>query len=202
MARTAGMSSARSPRPSAYVNSFSTKWPTDEELRLACQRGAQPGHAVHARAVGKHIARVDSRAVFGDRSPAAHGVEVLQREADRVHQLVAAAHAARWRGGAPSARASCAVAAPAGGSSSAGTSGGGAGGGAPSRLSRTHFPRSTGDVVVACDVTSRIAPLPSRPRRASSAAVTRRNRSPSRRASRSAGPGARSRTCSRRSADR
>ena len=64
--------------------------------------------------------------------------------------------------------------APGSSSFSAGTSGGGGGGGAPSRFSSTHLPRSTGDVVVACEVTSSTAPLPSRPRRVSSGSVTRR----------------------------
>ena len=51
------------------------------------------------------------------------------------------------------------------GSGSAGTSGGGGCGGEPSRLSRIHLPRTTGDVRSACDVTSRTPPLPSSPRR-------------------------------------
>ncbi len=44
----------------------------------------------------------------------------------------------------------------------------------PSTFSRIHLPRSTGEVRCACEVTIRMAPLPSRPRRASSVSVTRR----------------------------
>ena len=50
-------------------------------------------------------------------------------------------------------------------SGSAGTSGGGAGGGAPRMFSSSHFPRTTGEVRVAYDVTVRMLPCPSRPRR-------------------------------------
>ena len=65
------------------------------------------------------------------------------------------------------------LAAPAS-SSNGGTTSGGGGGGVPSTFSSTHLPRSTGDVRWACEVTSRIAPLPSSPLRVSSASVTRR----------------------------
>ena len=50
---------------------------------------------------------------------------------------------------------------------SAGTFGGGAGGGVPSMFSRIHLPRSTGDVRFGYDVTVRMLPCPSSPRRAS-----------------------------------
>jgi hypothetical protein len=43
-------------------------------------------------------------------------------------------------------------------SCSGGTFGGGGGGGAPRMLSKRYFPRSTGDVRVAYDVTVRILP--------------------------------------------
>ena len=49
---------------------------------------------------------------------------------------------------------------------SAGTSGGGGGGGVPSRFSRIHLPRITGDVRVAYDVTVRMLPCRSSPPRA------------------------------------
>ena len=52
--------------------------------------------------------------------------------------------------------------------SNGGTLAGGAGGGVPSRFSRIHLPRSVGAVRSACDVASRMLPLPSSPRRASS----------------------------------
>ena len=48
---------------------------------------------------------------------------------------------------------------------SAGTLAGGSGGGVPSRLSRIHLPRSTGDVRMACEVRVRMLPCPSMPRR-------------------------------------
>ena len=43
--------------------------------------------------------------------------------------------------------------------------GGGAGGGVPSRFSRIHLPRTTGDVRSGYDVTVRMLPCPSRPPR-------------------------------------
>ena len=46
-----------------------------------------------------------------------------------------------------------------------GGAGGGAGGGVPSTTPITHLPRCTGDVRSATDVSARIAPLPSSPRR-------------------------------------
>ena len=50
-------------------------------------------------------------------------------------------------------------------SSSAGTFGGGGGGGVPSSTSITHLPRSTGEVRSATEVSVRMLPWPSRPRR-------------------------------------
>ena len=46
-----------------------------------------------------------------------------------------------------------------------GTSGGGGGGGEASKLSSTYFPRSTGEVRAAYDVTVRMLPWPSKPAR-------------------------------------
>ena len=102
-----------------------------------------------------------------------------------------------------SIRARTVFGAPGVSSGNGGTTGGGGGGGVPIRLSRIHLPRTTGDVRSACDVTSRMPPLPSRPLRASSvhrhpAEVADRRRS----GCRSAAPAARSRTCSRPSSDR
>ena len=48
---------------------------------------------------------------------------------------------------------------------SGGTPGGGDGGGVPSRFSRIHLPRTTGDVRSGYDVTVRMLPWPSRPPR-------------------------------------
>ena len=94
-------------------------------------------------------------------------VEVLEREAERIHQLVAR-RTGRIRAVLlhPLAHDRLRLRLVALGSG--GTFGGGAGGGVPSRFSRTHLPRSTGDVRSAYDVTIRMLPLPSRPRRASS----------------------------------
>ena len=50
-------------------------------------------------------------------------------------------------------------------SGSAGTFGGGGGGGVPSMFSSIHLPRSTGDVRFGYDVTVRMLPWPSSPRR-------------------------------------
>src|SRR5262249_14466137 len=58
---------------------------------------------------------------------------------------------------------------------SVGTFGGGGGGGVPRRFSRINFPLSTGEVRLGYDVTVRILPCPSSPRRFSSASLTRRN---------------------------
>ena len=60
-------------------------------------------------------------------------------------------------------------------SSSAGTLGGGGGGGEPSSTSITHLPRCTGEVRSATEVSIRMLPWPSRPRRFRRAACTRRN---------------------------
>src|SRR5438067_2040897 len=60
-----------------------------------------------------------------------------------------------------------------------GTFGGGGGGGAPSKFSRIHFPRMTGEVLLATDVTVRILAWPNSPRRFSSVTFTRRSRLPS-----------------------
>ena len=59
-------------------------------------------------------------------------------------------------------------------SSRGGTFGGGGGGGVPYKFSRIHFPRRTGEVLSACDVTVRMLPWPSSPRRALSVSATRR----------------------------
>ena len=100
-------------------------------------------------------------------APAADRVEVLEREADRIHQLVAAgarrvravllhplAHRQRLAVGCRR--------------SSGGTFGGGGGGGVPSRFSSIHLPRTTGEVRLAYDVTVRMLPWPSSPPRGSS----------------------------------
>ena len=60
-------------------------------------------------------------------------------------------------------------------SGSGGTLAGGGGGGAASRFWRIHLPRSTGDVLLGLELTVRMLPWPSSPRRCSSANATRRN---------------------------
>ena len=64
------------------------------------------------------------------------------------------------------------LSAPSAGSSS-GTFGGGGGGGVPSTFSSTHFPRPTGEVRSGYEVTVRMLPWPSKPRRLPSASATR-----------------------------
>src|SRR5262249_22875494 len=56
-----------------------------------------------------------------------------------------------------------------------GTFGGGGGGGVPRMFSRSHFPRTTGDVRFAYDVTMRMLPCPRTPARLLSTYDTRRN---------------------------
>ena len=81
-----------------------------------------------------------------DRAPDADGVEVLEREAERVHQRVAARAARIARDAPRAARGSSACGRSPPESSRSGTSGGGGGGGTPSRFSRIHLPRTTGEV--------------------------------------------------------
>ena len=60
----------------------------------------------------------------------------------------------------------------AGVSSSGGTFAGASGGGVPRILVSTYLPRSTGEVRLFCDVSARMLPCPSSPRRASSLTAT------------------------------
>ena len=129
----------------------------DDAVDLACRRPAAPEASIGCRASAVACA------------PRADRVEVLEREAradpSRVWQVAQAglravllhplAHRARLVAASLLPRA-------------AARSAGGGGGGVPRRFSRTHLPRSTGEVRSACDVTVRMLPLPSRPRRASS----------------------------------
>ena len=152
----------------------------DELLASGQQDRAQAGRALEAAAVDQRARGVDRAVAFGGRPPAAHRVEVLQREPERIHRRVAA----RARRVAavllePRAHRDEPPALVLVRSASA-TSGGGGGGGAPSKLPSTHLPRSTGEVRFGYEVTvSRLA-WPSSPLRWSWAApsVTRRNRSP------------------------
>ena len=76
----------------------------DEQLRPVENRLAQRDDAVNGRAVGQLSRRVDRTAGFL-RAPRADRVEVLEREADRIHHLVAASRTSGWRDAPPSARA-------------------------------------------------------------------------------------------------
>ena len=96
-------------------------------------------------------------------------VEVLEREAHRVHDAVARrAHrvgAVRFEPLPQRSWSSRLPRLP----RFVSTPGGGYGGGVPSRFSSTHLPRETGEVRVATDVTVSMLPCPSRPRRGLSA---------------------------------
>ena len=157
---------------------------------------APPGRSTLVPSASCDAASI-ARAVV-DRAPAADAVEVLERQPDRIHQLVAAGagrvaavllHAVAHRRALP------------GVSSSGGTLSGGAGGGVPRMFVSTYLPRS-----------HRRRPVVVRGQR-QDAAVARagraaRRRSPGRGGTacrrrsgcRSAAPAARSRTCSRRRA--
>ena len=102
-------------------------------------------------------------------APAADAVEILQRQTDRIHQLVASfawliLHDAVSSGREPTSAQSV-TPCPFVFSGSGGTFGGGEGGGLPSRFSRIHEPRVTGDVRFGAEVTVRKLPCPSRPLR-------------------------------------
>ena len=88
-------------------------------------------------------------------------IEVLQAKAHRVHDLVAR-RADRVARGAASRRCRSEVTFMAAASLSrfVSTPGGGTGAGVPSRFSRIHLPRVTGEVRVATDVTVRMLPCP------------------------------------------
>ena len=100
----------------------------------------------------------------------AHGVEVLEREAERIHHAVAAKQLGFSR-----CRAICAFSvfgfSPGFASFSASTFGGGDAGGVPLMRSSIHAPRSTGAVRFGYDVSISTPPLPSRPQRFESVSV-------------------------------
>ena len=104
-----------------------------------------------------------------DASPASDRVEILERQARRVHHRVATARRPDSRDAAAMrSRIERHAAAGPGSRRGPGTSGGGGGGGVPSRFSSIHLPRSTGDVRCGYAVTVRMLPWPSSPRRLSS----------------------------------
>ena len=114
--------------------------------------------------------------VFG--LPLADGVEVLEREADRID--VAMARGAHRVGAMPLellAHGGRPVLVRALREIAARTAGGGSGG-VFSRFEMMYLPRSTGDVRLATDVIDRMLPWPSRPRRFGSVTGTRRKREP------------------------
>ena len=143
------------------------------------QRVAQARRAVHLRPVVEIADRVHRHFVVLD-APRAGDVEVLEREPERIDDAMARGCSSgcfrcssmRWRVDracrprSPSpirrapARPAAAVAAA-----------------CPSSTSITHLPRRTGDVRSATDVSVRMLPWPSRPRRYSGS-VTRRKAAP------------------------
>ena len=139
----------------------------DELRRIAQQRLPQLDRAVDllcrptasTDGIDRHAAVA---ALLGP--PLAVGVEVLEREPDRVHQLVAAG--ARLvlavQRHLLAQRHDLVVAAVE--SSSGGTFGGGSGGGVPRMFSSTQTPRFTGDVRKFCvQVSASKLPLPEQP---------------------------------------
>ena len=144
-----------------------------ERTSRALRRLAGPEIGVPSTSCDEAI----DRDAFVLRTPSADCVEVLERQTDRIHDLVARgagrvaavlfeALADRFRGRRRPF------------SSNAGTSGGGSGGGLPSRFCRIHVPRITGEVRFGFEVTSSRLPCPSRPRRASLGTGTRRKSGP------------------------
>ena len=177
-ARTCGISKYSSSRPTAYIMSFSVKARANASgsPNSAC---AQLGRAIDrdARSAAPSWRRsAPSPPVHV--APAADGVEVLERETDRIDHAMALVAAGfvrccssrarsvfgfsplglrqdRYRHRAAAASAAC-----------------------PSVCPSTHAPRSTGDVRSPYDVRISTAPLPSRPHRRGSSSVTRRNCGP------------------------
>ena len=137
---------------------------------------AQPGRAVELAC--RRAARPTRRSAAPARRASASGPTASKFSSAKPSGSIRAwqlAHAgfARCCAIARASSAACRVCAFV--SLSAGTSGGGGGGGVPSRFSSIHLPRSTGDVRCGYDVTVRMLPCPSRPRRgAARSSVTRR----------------------------
>jgi hypothetical protein len=123
---------------SATVSTNCSDWPSSTFF--------SPRNSVEFRPFRKDAARVD-RMLAVAVAPAADGVEVLHREADRVHPRMAAG-ACRCRAVLNHRVAQRERLAGSRFVLSAGTSAGGGGGAAESRFSSTHLPRSTGDVRV------------------------------------------------------
>ena len=151
----------------------------DEHIRPRQQRAPQRLGTVDLRAV-RQLADASIGVLPSIVAPLAGVVEVLERETDRIDQPMARSAV---RAGAMHARAAAAARwpSPAAGSFSrlVSTPGGGCGGGAPSRFSRIHLPRTTGDVRFAADVSVSTLPCPSSPRRGLSAgSEMRRMRAP------------------------
>ena len=122
------------------------------------QRLPQPVRTVELRAVGHRSRRVDWTRRTRRASAIGRPVEVLERQARADPSSRGSSRTAGCADARPSARASerTFVAKLVG--LSAGTFGGGDGGGVPSRFSRIHLPRTTGDVRSGYDVTVRMLP--------------------------------------------
>ena len=133
------------------------------------QRRAQPGHAHGALAVGHRAFGVDRRRPprASRHAPTALKFSSVKPSPSIVRWQLAHDGLARWLSSRSRIVRGFALAV----CSNGGTFAGGAGGGVPSRFSRIHLPRSVGAVRSACEVASRMLPLPSSPRRASPASV-------------------------------
>ena len=162
MARTTGMSSYSSFRPTAYVSSRSTKVDNNRSDRASSAR-FRP-RAVECRSRPAALPTHQSAATTRCGSATGHAVKILQRQAQRIHHRMATrAHrvlrccAIRSRIDRTRLRHRSLQKSP--------TFGGGGGGGIPSTFSRIHLPRSTGEVRSGYDVTVRMLPCPSNPHR-------------------------------------
>ena len=150
------------PRPMAYVRSFSASVPTN-----SCAGQATPGEA--RRGPQTVCRRAESPTHRSAPSTRRSNAIDRSHRSSRAQSRAGPFESDSWRrprscDGFPclAHRERLAVFVFSG---RPGTFAGGGGGGAPSRFARIHFPRSTGEVRVAYEVTVRTLPCPSTPAR-------------------------------------